>query len=123
MGLDEIIPALYRYSQENYGVTIIDNNKIVARFDLDTENMCNIWPNRSTTPETKQNFVKYINEIIFDYLRNYGTDIDPYSISDAENLFEKIYGQEGKDRTYYCPWQDRSLVPRRVDSDLLRKDN
>ena len=33
----EIIPTIYRYAQEGYGVTIIDNGEIVARFDLDTE--------------------------------------------------------------------------------------
>ncbi len=33
----EIMPAIYRYAQEGYGVTIIDDGQIVARFDLDTE--------------------------------------------------------------------------------------
>lgn len=34
---NNIIPTIYRYAQEGYGVTIIDENNIVARFDLDTE--------------------------------------------------------------------------------------
>jgi len=34
---EDIIPTIFRYAQEGYGVTIIDGNDIVARFDLDTE--------------------------------------------------------------------------------------
>ncbi len=42
--LKDIIPTLYRYSQENYGVTIVDKEgNIVGRFDLDTEQACNDW--------------------------------------------------------------------------------
>ena len=37
VSFSDIIPTIYRYSQEGYGVTIIDNDEIVARFDLDTE--------------------------------------------------------------------------------------
>ena len=33
----DIIPTIYRYAEEGYGVTIIDGENIVARFDLDTE--------------------------------------------------------------------------------------
>ena len=90
VGFDEIIPVLYRYSQENYGVTIIDNKKIIARFDLDTENICNVWLNRTTTLETKQQFVKYINDNIFGYLKNYGINIQDYKIEYLRTLFDNI---------------------------------
>ena len=46
----QIIPTIYRYAQEDYGVTIIDkdendNDEIVARFDLYTESQVKkcIW--------------------------------------------------------------------------------
>ena len=59
---DEIIPVLYRYSLENYGVTIVDKNgHIVARFDLDTEAMCNNWV--SATPDTKYRFASEMNKL------------------------------------------------------------
>ena len=54
--LQDIIPVLYRYSEENYGVTIIDKDgNITARFDLDTETACNNWVNASDY--TKYKFI------------------------------------------------------------------
>lgn len=42
--MKDMIPAIYRYSEENYGVTIVNRRgEIVARFDLDTEQACNNW--------------------------------------------------------------------------------
>lgn len=40
VGLETIIPTIYRYSVENCGVTIINNDgKLVARYDTETENV------------------------------------------------------------------------------------
>lgn len=44
VGLETIIPAIYRYSVENYGVTIINKDNsgkpvLVARYDTETENV------------------------------------------------------------------------------------
>lgn len=133
--LQDIIPALYRYSEENYGVTIIDKDgKIVARFDLDTERVCNSWINASQ--ETKRNFIietrhtfakanrlaKLINnkENTIEFYRNIdisenhdGTinydDMNSIIIDETEmiKLFEKIYGQTTSrliNRPYYCYW-------------------
>lgn len=118
--LKDIIPALYRYSEENYGVTIIDKDgNIVARFDLDTERICNSWIN--ALPERKRNFIietRYTfmkanrlaelinnkeNTIKFyenidvstsDGAINY-EDMTSVSIDETEmvNLFDKLYGQ------------------------------
>ncbi len=53
---DEIVPVLYRYFQENYGVTIVDKyGKIMGRFDADTENICNRWTTESA--ESKREFI------------------------------------------------------------------
>ena len=40
VGIDTIIPTIYRYAQENYGVIIIDNDEdgIVGIYDLIVEN-------------------------------------------------------------------------------------
>ena len=37
VSITDIIPTIYRYTQEGYGVTIIDGDEIIARFDLSTE--------------------------------------------------------------------------------------
>lgn len=59
---EDIIPALYRYSEENYAVTIIDKNgNIVTRFDLDTEAICNNWINN--TERDKFNRYRFVNEV------------------------------------------------------------
>ena len=44
----DMIPTIYRYAQEGYGVTIIDSGEIVARFDLDTESQVSscFWNDR-----------------------------------------------------------------------------
>ncbi len=140
VGLNELIPVIYRYAQENYGVTIIDtiNNKkeIVARFDLDTEAICNSWgqtivdyTNMSDPDPTKRLFTEYMNENVLSVV-----GASPYEFrfettsavkDDVKELFEKIYGQErntyGSDLTAYCYWRVApATISRRIDSDLLR---
>lgn len=139
VGINELIPVIYRYSQENYGVTIIDtiNNKkeIVARFDLDTESICNSWEqtivdytNLNDPDPVKRAFTEYMNENVLSVV-----GADPYEFKfgttsaikdDVKNLFEKIYGQErnnyGSNLTAYCYWRvSPSAISKRIDSDLL----
>ena len=62
--MKDIIPVLYRYAEENYGVTIVDlHGNIVARFDLDTEVACNNWNNADNM--NKQKFVDETNNRIY----------------------------------------------------------
>lgn len=73
----EILPTIYRYSQETYGVTIIDNNEIVARFDLNTESQVSscYWTSdqydaagdedQRISNKIKYEMTKYLNENIF----------------------------------------------------------
>lgn len=57
VGLETIIPTIYRYSVENCGVTIIDKDgKIVARYDVETENVASNYGNFK---EYKPDIVKY----------------------------------------------------------------
>ncbi len=133
--LQDIIPALYRYSEENYGVTIIDKNgNVAARFDLDTERICNSWIN--ATEERKKQFIietrytfmkanrlaQFINnkentikfyESIDVSTNNDGTinydDMESVIIDEEEmtKLFEKLYSQKTTSqitRPYYCYW-------------------
>lgn len=60
----DIIPALYRYSEENYAVTIVNRDgDIVARFDLDTEANCNSWDDNRVEPYTKYKFITELNNV------------------------------------------------------------
>ena len=138
--LQDIIPALYRYSQENYGVTIVNKaGEIVARFDLDTERICNDWLglNEKTADnlsiigqerierfieETKDTYRK-ANKLAVEINKNtIDVDIDKDKIVE---LFRKIYGQDTSssniNRTYYCYWiGNTGWTAQRIDSDLSR---
>lgn len=37
VGIETVIPTLYRYSKEKYSVDIVENNKLKEKFDIDTE--------------------------------------------------------------------------------------
>jgi len=67
VGEETIIPTIYRYYKENFGVTIMGKNtagslEMKARFDLDTENIINNWKTNSDT--TNQNHIDYLNTYI-----------------------------------------------------------
>ncbi|MCI8621777.1 MAG: hypothetical protein HFJ50_09005 [Clostridia bacterium] len=119
--MQDIIPTLYRYSVESYGVTIIDKDgEIVTRFDTDTEQICNVLDSSAVNLERKQ---RLIDEIDMYVLRPVGA-IPIENIDNLRELFEKIYKQNKSNtnpRTYECPWagnQYKQWVAQRIDSDL-----
>lgn len=127
--LKDIIPVLYRYSEENYGVTIVDRDgNIVARFDMDTESICNNWISASN--ETKQSFVKETNTNVYEKVNKLANNIDGNTVNTIvgidgmEELFKKIYFQKTSDtikRGYYCYWSgNMGWTSQRIDSDLSR---
>lgn len=67
VGAETIIPTIYRYYKENFGVTIIAENESgilepIARFDLDTENIMNNW--KINSEDTNQKHIDYLNTYI-----------------------------------------------------------
>lgn len=53
VGIDTIIPVLYRYSKENYAVKILDDSgNIIQVFDLSLENKVHDAEGDSTVPDT-----------------------------------------------------------------------
>ncbi len=85
---DEIIPALYRYNDENYGVTIVDDHgQIVGRFDSDTERICNNWtPNAS-----KEGKFKFVLEtkMTYDLVNELANGLTPQKTNiDIESFYE-----------------------------------
>lgn len=123
--IKDLIPVLYRYSQENYGVTIIDKTgTIVARFDLDTETACNNW--NSASNDIKTRFINSIDNNILEKVKILsGKNIDKISTEqNMINLFKKIYKQEKSiriTRDYYCYWiANTGCISQRIDSDLSR---
>lgn len=143
--IEDIIPALYRYYDESYGVTIINKSgEIVARFNRETEDLCTNWPN--ATENQKGRVINEINEYVIkptigsgktlgrvnvnriynaeigDYIEEYYPSAD--AINRLQALFEKLYKQNptsNHKRTFSCPWGGTpGLIAQRVDSDLSR---
>lgn len=124
--LNEVIPTIYKYSIENYGVTIIDNGKIVARFDRDTETFASNWYTR--TEEQKDSLVSELNTYVL--APSGASEITRGATGDGlKDLFKKIYRQINT--TYHtradefdCAWGGyNQLIAQRIDSDLSRKDS
>lgn len=129
--LKDIIPTLYRYHLENFGVTIIDKSgNIVARFDLDTETMCNNW--QAANSGTKDNFITETNNVIKKVnnlagsrkVNELNTDRDSLNNDSIITLFKKIYAQNTSDtirRDYYCAWiGNTGWIEQRIGSDISR---
>lgn len=90
VGVETIIPTIYRYYKENFGVTIIDRDmKPVARFDLDTENIVNNW--LTNNDETNQLHIDYLNTYVnpnrLKSNNGYGSDIWSNASDVRNNLY------------------------------------
>lgn len=137
--LKDIIPTIYRYSSESYGVTIIDDGEIVARFDTATETVCNNWKsdnsgmNDTTDMNGEIHYGEKHGHII--HLNKYVLDpVDAKKLSetnpqDLKTLFQKLYKYTGNSAyEFYCPWlvgnnanEKEKFVAQRINSDLSRK--
>lgn len=58
--MDDVISSLYRYSLEKYGITIVRDKKVVARFDSSTESLLSNWDTYSE--QIKQEVVDNLNK-------------------------------------------------------------
>ena len=144
--LKDIIPTIYRYSSESYGVTIIDKsknrlNQIVARFDTATETLCNTWrsdnagmeptvgSNGEMTYGEKQGQIKHLNNYVLAPVGAYL--LNETNSNDLKALFQRLYKYTGNSAyEFYCPWlvgnnsnEKEKFVAQRINSDLSRKNN
>jgi len=139
--MKDMIPTIYRYSDENYGVTIVnEDGEIVAKFDGDTENMCNMWVDNRVPKDTLKSFFEKTNNEVYAKVNRLSKNIYPEngnainislldSIEDITTLFKKIYKVEGASATgtirreYECRWRGQdNLTAQRIDSDLSRNN-
>ncbi len=141
----DIIPTIYRYAEEGYGVTIIDDENIVARFDLDTESQVSscLWDEyreirASQEQITKSNNIKkqistYLNDKIIKKVNSLGNHMNELNVntdtnfSDLNSLIKRIYatgqgGQHQKD-SVYTSWltsntYQNNNIAQRVNCDM-----
>lgn len=131
----EIIPTIYRYAQEGYGVTIIDNNKIVARFDLDTESQvasC-FWTQEryAGASQTEKNKSDNIKKEIRDYLnKNILSKVKSPELDDGklDERIKNIYSTADTTGTnpVYTSWLNSNTyqnnnITQRVNCDIYGK--
>lgn len=124
----EIIPTIYRYAQEGYGVTIIDDGEIIARFDLDTESQvasC-LWTQereiRASSTEKKRSdaikneITKYLNKYIVAKARS-------KQVVDLDVLIKSIYSTGVTTDPVYTSWLNSNTyqnnnITQRVNCDI-----
>ncbi len=117
VGWETVIPTVYRYFQEDYGVTIVDTSgNIIARFDSNTESVVGNWyANKKPLSDGSENPNKINNTNEFNYLTKKvyaGYNINSIDNEDKlEDLFEKIYyitgASGGTSVKFGSPWLRR----------------
>lgn len=134
VGWSTVVPTIYRYKMENYGVTIIDEGSdnpghIVARFSEKTEDVAqNYFKNKKNN--ISKDHVKYLNEHI---LKTVNSTPELKEYDDADNnstsnslyqLFFKLYKLDKANQDFGALWlnNDEYMVDR-LDADLGEDEN
>ena len=125
--LKDIIPTIYRYNKENYGVTIIDKTgNLIARFDIDTENNAQLWKNLPHITNDKEKIEKFKNDILSYFKKIYTAcgfiDKAPQNIE--TDIFLKVYGENGSNQDFSVEWNgnDESIL-KRLKMDIFGVDS
>lgn len=135
----DIIPTIYRYAEEGYGVTIIDSGKIVARFDLDTESQVSscFWDNarynkasqseKDKSDEIKSQMCTYLTKNIISKVNSLEPRITTMSEindkNDLDNIIKDIYSTGVTNDPVYTSWlssntyQNNNIV-QRINCDM-----
>lgn len=125
VGLETIIPSIYRYEKEHYGITIKDKSgNIIARFDVESESIINQWKQirkeytKATNAEKESTsyykYKKYLNT-------NLGFNLDLNSSSEAsDEQFTNLYKlSKYGDVPYGAPWAGYQMQTiQRIDADM-----
>ena len=129
VNMETIMPTVYRYIKEHYGVTIMkDDGTIIARFDETTESIVNNWSSYLKNEAKDHKCEKH-----YEYIRNLavaanlkkGFDSKYNNIAALTKLWEKIYGLDKSkgsgniDIKYGTPWLgDESKIAKRLNVDF-----
>lgn len=136
----DMMPTIYRYAQEGYGVTIVDSGNIVARFDLDTESQVSscFWNDRyhsaSKTEQDKSDNIKseicnYLNKNIVDKVNSLHpkvTNMNNLDKNSLDTLIKKIYATgetNSKKELVYTSWLNSNTyqnnnITQRINCDM-----
>lgn len=124
VGIETILPTVYRYSKENYGVTIIDNGVIVARFDVDTEAFLNNYVNSENEDVKKK--VKEYKQKLYNQLELNRYEVNEKEFVDKksiENLYRYTTTDNPTRQIYGAPWSGiQSEIIKRLNADFAGKN-
>lgn len=129
--METIMPTVYRYIKEHYGVTIFNKNgEIIARFDETTESIVNNWPTylkeaRKNTKEESacEKHYKYLKDLAIAAKLQEGFERHYRDYNDLEKLWEEIYYSDKKSGNikikYGTPWLgDEGKIALRLNKDF-----
>lgn len=129
VGLDTVIPTIYRYAQESYAVTIIDGNTIKARFDIQTENIASSefnlngnhgqgYKNLAGASDAELDADGKPMVVSIENRIKSATGKRDFSISNYDELMKTLYSIEGVSKPY-APWTSSPYnIMRRLKKDI-----
>lgn len=135
VNMETIIPTVYRYAKEHYGVTIFDKDgTIIARFDETTESIVQNWPNYLTRNiEACEKHYNYLKDLAI--AANLGNEFENKYKDNVENkydkltkLWEEIYSLTARTSgnvniLYGTPWLGtESQIAQRLNSDFGKEN-
>ena len=132
VGWDTVVSTIYRYKVEDYGVTIIDDsksgsNKIIARFDYDTETKVQNWKSNERRYGDDQanpnnTLVNKLNKKVFTKYN----ELSSLSRSDYyDDVFKRIYNSKSSSTgEINMPWLgvDTNALKERLRVDLQKSE-
>ena len=122
--IDDVISTIYRYYLEKYGVTIIEDGIVKARFDSNTESFVQSWTEESTGIDKKgksytgEEFLNKYADDIKEHIKikNYRDNIDSIELKD-------LYKISGTQKEIGAPWLGSpSEIIKRISADIEGTD-
>lgn len=111
---NDVISSLYRYWLEQYNVTIISNNNVIARYDSDTESILQSLKRNNT--EELGKIEQYISNIIHDAT---GKTVSV----NLKDIYKIESNQQGEIKTFGAPWLGTDTeVIKRINAELAGKE-
>jgi len=133
VGMDTVIPTIYRYAQENYGVIIIDGGKIEAIYDLVVENAVSKYSNEWKKGNKNDELNSIIGNTVLDddiegitdyYIRTTGDTTCSWNANYFKELFGITNGGKGiykiqNPNSISCPWTSSTYnIMQRIKVDM-----
>ena len=118
--LKDIVPTIYRYVKENYGVTIIDKDgKLVARFDINTDSLAQGYIN--STNQLNEQIKKQYKDAIEGYFNKIFIACGKKEGPEIDEILKKIYTEKNSSN-YSVEWSGtHESILKRIKSDIYGK--